>query len=737
MKFESKRISKDLIVVGAGMPGICAAIQAARLGLKVALINDRGYLGGNSSAEIRVSVDGADGCQDLNLYARESGIIEEIRLENLHRNIQGNSYIWDTVLMDFVGREENIELFLNTNIDCCVVDNTNKIEYVSGSQLGSETRFDFYGQNFLDDTGNGTVGYLVGAEFKMGRESGSEYGERIAPKAGDDYVIPSTLAFFAKDTGKPVRYIAPDFAIDLTKADVLSFRQIPKKEFYSFKWYYELGGQLHQTRDSEKIIQMHRELVYGIWDYIKNSGEYPSENYDLEYVACIPGKRESRRLVGDYILREQDITEQRDFEDCVGHGGWSIDLHAIEGFFSKEIINKHYFLKGIYQIPYRAGYSKNIINLFMAGRCMSTTHVAFGSTRVMATLSTLGQALGAAAFLCKKYGVTPRGVYEKHIKELQQLLLKLDQYIVGCRSEDIYDKARKAEITASSARKCEIVENHYSMVLNNNIGMIVPIKNKVDYVSILVKVNENTELDYSVYLPGKKESYNPQHKLMDGSVELSTSEDFCWVKLPINVEVDEHHIFIEFNANKKVEFAMANLKFPGIVCMEKAKNYGETIVDIDTLEMKEYLWRKTDGLPCFIMTPEQQIYGPENINNGYTRPYGLPNIWLSEDKIENEYVIISLKEKALISEVIIYFDSDFNQRIDHWRRSYDVIPEIVKDYDVYYKKDNDYIKLQEIRGNYQRVNRIGFKQIETDEIKLIFKAANGASRVGIYEIRVY
>lgn len=737
MEFERKTISKDLIVVGAGMPGICAAIQAARLGITVALINDRGYLGGNSSAEIRVSIDGADGGQDLNFFARESGIIEEIRLENLHRNVQGNIFIWDTVLMDFVGREENIELFLNTNIDSSVVNEAKEIEYVSGSQLGSEIRFDFYGQNFVDDTGNGTVGYLAGAEFNMGREAGSEFGERIAPEVGDKNVIPSTLTFYSKNVGKPVKYIAPDFAVDLTKTDILSYRQIPKKDFDSFKWYYELGGQLHQTKDSEKIIQMHRELVYGIWDYIKNSGEYPSENYDLEYVSCIPGKREARRLVGDHILIEQDITEQRDFEDSVGHGGWSIDLHAIEGFFSKEIINKHFFLKGIYQIPYRAGYSKNINNLFIAGRCMSTSHVAFGSTRVMATLSTLGQAIGAAAFLCKKYGTTPRGVYEKHIKELQQLLLKLDQYVVGCKSEDIADKARNAEITVSSARKCEVAENNYGMIINSNIGMIMPIKNKIDYISVLLKAKENTKLNYIVYVPGKKENYNPQEKLMEGSIEISSSNDYRWVKLPISVQENEHHLFIEFNANEEVELSIGKVKLPGVVCMEKAKNTGQTIVDIDTLEMREHIWRKIDGLPCFKLIPEQQVYGPENINNGYARPYGLPNIWLSEDKIEGEYVVITLKEKTTINEIILYFDSDLNQRIDHWKRFNDVMPEIVKDYNIYFKNGNDYIKIQEVSGNYQRVNRIKLEEIETDEIKIIFKATNGGPRVGVYEIRVY
>jgi len=405
--FEKKHIYKDLVVVGAGMSGIVAAIQAARLGLNVALVNERGYLGGNASAEIRIGIGGADGSES-NFYSREGGIIEEIRLKNLYRNPQGNPYIWDTVLRDFVYNEKNIELFLETNIDKVKMGKKNEIEWVSGSQQDSEIRFYFHAPYFLDDTGDGTVGYLSGADYRTGREGKEEFGERIAPDEPDDYVIPSTLTFLAKDVGKPVKYIPPDFALDLTKTDVLKHRSIPKSSFHHFKWYYELGGKMDQVRDIREIIRRHMSLVYGIWDYIKNSGKYDSKNYDLEYVACIPGKRESRRLMGDYILIEKDVVEQKEFDDVVGHGGWPIDLHAIEGFFDTAPTTRFIFLKGIYQIPYRTGYSRNVSNLFFAGRCMSTSHVVFGTTRVIGTLCTLGQAVGAAAYLCKKYQLTPR-----------------------------------------------------------------------------------------------------------------------------------------------------------------------------------------------------------------------------------------------------------------------------------------------------------------------------------------
>lgn len=737
MEFKRYKVKKDLIIVGAGMPGICAAIQAARLGLTVALINNRGYLGGNSSAEIGVSVDGADGCHEFNCYSREAGIVDELRLENLYRNPQRNRYVWDAVLIDAIRKEPNIEVFLNTNIDQVEMEDEKRIKFVSGSQLGSEKRFEFYGLCFLDDTGDGTVGYLAGADYRMGRESKDEFGERIAPDKADDCVIPSTLTFYAKDMGKPVRYIRPDFAIDLTKTDVLKYRTIPKGEFYRFHWYYEVTGSINQIENSEKIIQMHRELVYGIWDYIKNSGEYDADNYDLEYVAPVPGKRESRRLMGDYILKESDIVEQRDFEDTVGHGGWSIDLHAIEGFFSKDLVNQHIFLKGIYQIPYRTGYSRNIENLFMAGRCMSTTHVAFGSTRVMATLSTLGQALGAAAYLCKKYNTIPRGVYENHRKELQQILLKWDQYIVGCRNVDPADMAREAEIEVSSVQECELTCVEFAKSLENRLGLIIPADGFINNLYIKVRAIKDALFHYALYLPVKKENYNPENKIAEGTVEVKASQDWKWVAIPINKEVDKNKIFIELDEKPELEIGMTGKKLTGVVCFERVKNQAPTIVDIDTLKMKEYIWRNLKGTICFKVEPEQKVYGGENIINGYARPYGLPNIWFSKEGAEGQHVKLTWHEKKCIKEIILYFDSDLNFRIGFRPTLENVIPEIVKDYDIYCKTEAGYIKIKEIRNNHQRMNRILIDPIETNEIKIEFHATNGCPRVGLYEVRIY
>ncbi|MCK9478573.1 MAG: FAD-dependent oxidoreductase [Firmicutes bacterium] len=738
MEFKSYDIEKDLVIVGGGMPGICAAIQAARLGLTVALINNRGYLGGNASAEIFVTVNGATGSQEFNLFARESGIVEEILLENLYRNRQGNRYIWDTVLLDFVGREPNIELFHNTNIDKAEMADGSAIKYVSGVQSTTEKRFNIYGKYFLDDTGDGTLGYLSGAEFRKGREASSEFDEKIAPEKADKYVLPSTLCFYAKDVGEPVEYIPPDFALDIAGTDILEYREIPQEKFYSYKWFYEIGGELDQISDNEEIIQRHRALVYGVWDYIKNTGKYDAENYDLEYVSSIPGKRESRRLVGDYILKESDIKEQKDFEDTVGYGGWSIDLHAVEGFFSKEPINSHIVLKGIYQIPYRTGYSKNVGNLFMSGRCMSTTHVAFGSTRVISTLSILAQANAVAAYLCKKHDTTPRGIYDGHLQELQSLLMKNDGYVVGRKYSNENDLAQQAKINVSSVRQCRLTEMGSSAVLEKNLAFIVPVKEYIKNIQLLVKSNSNEKLNYTIYQPKKKENYCPEMKISEGSIEVEPSSKFNWVTLPIEKSVNQDKLFIEIEANKQLEIAFSDDVLPGFGCMIKNKGQSPRSIDIDTLQPKEFLYCNIANVPCFKMFPEQEIFGADNLTNGYLRPYGLPNIWISDAKVDGEHITVQFDSAKSISEIVLTFDSNLNYRIFNIRsHDFNTLPQIVKDYTVYYRNGTDYAILYQVTGNFQRVSGKKFDKIETQELKIVFHATNGASNVGVYGISIY
>ena len=731
-------IEKDVVIIGGGIPGIVHAIQSARLGMKVALINDRGYLGGNGSAEIGVCVSGATGTQEFNFFARETGVLEELLLENLHRNPDGNRYIWDGVLTEAVLSEENIELFANTYVDSVETDG-NKIISVSGSQNTTEKRFVFKAPVFADNTGDGTVAYLAGANYRYGRESKEEFGERIAPDKADNHVLPSTLAFFAKDMGHKVAYTPPKFALDLSKTDVLKYRIIPKKDFAHSMWFYEIDGDIDQINEAEKIIQDHRELVYGIWDHIKNSGEYDADNYDLEYVSPIMGKRESRRIMGDHILTESDIVEQRDFEDTVGHGGWSIDLHAIRGFYATEPINRHIIIKGIYQIPYRCGYSENIDNLFVEGRCMSTSHVAFGTTRVMATLATVGQANAVASYLCKKYDTTPRGVYKNHLEELQQTLLKYDQYIVGKEYNDDKNLAKDAKVTVSSVKGLKITEQDGKIQLNKDLSISIPVKKKMESIKVLLNVKEDTVLKYKISSPVKGESYNPEILLCEKEISLKKTDGFTWITLPLNVEIEKgRNLFFELTTNENIWCATSEKGLPGVVCSYHEYIDSVVIIDIDTLDKKKDQWYRLHKNICFEAGTDEEIYSGENLINGYARPYGGANIWASK-QIEGEYFTLKLSEKKILNEMVLIFDSDLDE-LCHSTNDGGMkkAQGLVKDYDVLCKnKNGEFVNVMEVRDNYQRVNTLDLEGVETDEVKVVFHETYGQDFVGVYSARLY
>ena len=738
MKNKEILIDADLVIAGAGLPGICTAIQSARMGLKTSLVNNRPYFGGNASAEIMIMIAGASGMQEFNYNARETGIIEELFLENLYKNPEKNRYIWDSIVLDKLMEEENLMLFPNTCIDSVEMTEKGHIGFLSGLQTTTEKRFIFRAPVFVDDTGDGVVGYLAGADYRYGREASAEFGEKFAPDEADEGVLPSTMVFFAHDKGRPVSYQPPRFAKDFTKTEVLEHRVIPPDSFHQFQWFYELDGNLNQMENYEDILQHHRELIYGVWDYVKNSGKYNAENYEFCFVSPIAGKRESRRLMGDYILKEKDVIEQTDFDDTIGHGGWSIDLHALDGFYSDEIINRHIYLKGVYQLPYRCCYSKDIDNLFIEGRCMSLSHVALGSARTMATLSTAGQANAVAAYLCKKYAVSPKEIGEKYIEELQQLLLKADQYIVGKKYSDIENFAENAIISASSVKGLSNRQKDKSICLKNSMSLSIPLRGNVQNICLYGKSSLDTVLSYRIYSADKPENYNPVNELICGKVPVLSSDDIGEIVLPIHFEFLPGHYFIELEENEAVELMMSNYSFTGAVTSMKLINHDCTHIDCVSGLKKEYEWKVQESCLCFQVDCEEKVFDVENLNNGFSRPYQMSNIWHSDGK-ENQWVKLQWEEKQKISKIILYFDSNLNRFCRSADKdSVDLFYRMVKEYTIYYRDMEGNKKvLYSVTNNFQRINELNFSTIETDEIIVEFKETHGQKFFSMYEIRCY
>lgn len=452
-----------LVVVGGGLSGLCAAIAAARHGVRTALVQNRPMPGGNASSEIRMHACGAAGLFNARRDARETGIVEEIHLENRYRNPLHCFPVFDSVLWEKAKAEKNLDLFLNTHI--YDVDAYNgHIASVSGVQLTTEKQFRFIAPLFIDATGDGFVAANAGAEIMHGIEARSACNEPMAPEEANDNTMGNSLLFVAKDMGHPVPFVAPGFARKFTEDD-LAMRD--HHDIRSGYWWVELGGERDTIGDFEEIRDELLPIVYGIWDHIKNVGDHGAENYALTWVQALPGKRESRRVRGEYLLNANDLMNAVHFEDTVAYGGWPIDVHPPRGITgSTEVDANHFYkLESVYEIPYRCLVPLHVDNLLVAGRAFSLTHAAFASARVMGTTSVVGQAAGTAAYLCDKYGLTPHGLTDaRYISELQQTLLRDDCYLpnVAYRAEG--DLALSAKLSATSGDPSALTDGYLRAV---------------------------------------------------------------------------------------------------------------------------------------------------------------------------------------------------------------------------------------------------------------------------------
>ncbi|WP_020526120.1 FAD-dependent oxidoreductase [Flexithrix dorotheae] len=407
----------DLVVIGGGMAGTCAAISASRLGLKVALIQNRPVLGGNNSSEVRVHLMGRI---DQNHYTKLGRIVRELdNGDPGNGNPEAKEY-GDMRKLEVVKAEKNLSLFLNTHA-CAVEKEGNNIVAVIGRDIATNQEFRFEGKTFADCTGDGTIGYLAGADFRMGRESKAETGESYAPENADDFTL-GTSNLWASLERDTVSHF-PEVPWALQFSDEYHIDE-PKSD-----WQWETGfGNFNTITEAEQIRDHNFRAIYGNWSYLKKNKPEKYAKRELAWMAYIGGKRESRRILGDHILTQMDIEEGKMYPDGCVTATWTIDLHFPNKENSKYFNGEEFFAstKHIrvkpYTIPYRCLYSRNIGNLFMAGRDISTTHVAFGSTRVMKTCGMMGEAVGYAAYICKKYNVNPRGVYKNHLDEFIKII---------------------------------------------------------------------------------------------------------------------------------------------------------------------------------------------------------------------------------------------------------------------------------------------------------------------------
>lgn len=449
----------DVCIVGGGMSGLCAAIAAARHGARVILMHDRPVFGGNASSECRVHICGADRHNHFK-NMRETGILEEIRLENLYRNPNRNFSIWDSVLYEMALAEPNLTTLLNCS--CLVAGMAGKtIRSVTGWQLTTQTFHRIEASIFADCSGDAILAPLTGADYRMGREARHEYDESIAPAGADDRTMGMSCLFQSReyDTAQP--FEPPSWAHRYANCHELPYGPRGHRWWQMGYWWVELGGEHHSIHDTETLRDELLKITYGVWDHVKNRcpNREEARNWALEWIQFLPAKRESRRYVGEHVLTQNDIAAQRFFRDTVAYGGWSMDDHHPAGFEAVKIgapATIFHPAPSPYGISYRCLYSRNVTNLMFAGRNASCSHVAMSSTRVMGTGCSMGQALGVAAALAVARGVSPAGM-KGHIEEVQQALIRDDAYLPGLKQ--IFAKPLDGAVLTASQGDPEPVRN--------------------------------------------------------------------------------------------------------------------------------------------------------------------------------------------------------------------------------------------------------------------------------------
>lgn len=739
---KAVRLDADLVIVGGGLAGTCAAITAARSGIKVVLVQDRPVLGGNASSEVRLWGLGATShMNNNNRWAREGGVIDEILVENMYRNKEGNTLIFDTILLEKVIEESNITLLLNTSAYDVTKSDGDTIESVTAFCSQNSTTYQLYAPLFCDASGDGIVAFQAGAAFRMGAESAEEFSEKFAPTEEYGYLLGHSIYFYTKDVGKPVKFVPPSYAID-------DIEQIPRYRSFNTAtdgcrlWWIEYGGRLDTVHETETIKWQLWKVVYGVWNYIKNSGKFPdAENLTLEWVGQIPGKRESRRFEGDYMMIQQDIIEQRHHYDAISFGGWSIDLHPADGVFSERPGCDQWHAKGVYQVPYRTQYSKNIKNLFIAGRIMSASHVAFGSTRVMLTLASAAQSVGVAAALCVARNLLPRDIAdEDNIKLLQRDLQRVGQYIPQFKLEDNENLVTQATVSASSNFCLDSLPDDGPKLQDfPSYAQMIPVQaGKMPKVSITVDIAEATQLEVELRTSSKVFNQSPDVTLKTCVFDLDAGDNQT-VTINFDTSIDEaRYIFICVIRNPHVTLHLSNQRVTGLLAVnQRREQYPPTDIGVEIFEFWTPPRRPAGHNIAMTFNPPINGFDPSNVINGTSRPVSSANAWVADVSDETPTLDIQWAVPQAINKMTLMFDTDWDHAMETSLLGHpeDVMPFTVKHYRI---KDSHGDVIVEIDDNHQTVNHLTFDEtVETDQLQIEVVSSHGAIPASIFSVQCY
>ncbi|MCC6682953.1 MAG: FAD-dependent oxidoreductase [Phycisphaeraceae bacterium] len=734
MKDQIDNYHYDVVVIGGGMAGVCAALASARQGARTGLLQDRPVLGGNSSAEIGVKIQGAD---ELGHYrfSRETGIINELfeRNVNFPNPLQSPS-IWSLVLWEACREQERLDVYLNTLVRNPTVEN-GRIVRVDCEQPTTERAFTVSSTIFIDCSGDGRVAAEAGAPFMMGREAKDQFGETLAEPVADGKRMGCTIYMRVRDMGQPIPFKPPPW-IHIFKTDddfPGGTRDAPHKlppllGTGGGYWWIEYGGELEPFADAETVRDELYRYALGVWDHIKNQGDHGADNLVLEHVGWVPGRRDSRRFIGDYIMTQEDAESCRVFPDAVAYGGWHIDLHNPKGVAAApDRYWKGHLLRGRHTIPFRCLYAKTINNLMFAGRNISTSHVAMGTTRVMATCAVMGQAVGSAAALCIENRCTPRQVGSKHIRSLQQRLLAQDCYIPGGKRD--VGLAAAAIATASSEATLVFPPRESWYAIPQKIAQSFIISgDQLDSVRVPLRNETNHPITVTLHLREglRIDDFNNQENLLSVEQELSPGEHDILFSLPKRTLTPDTVYWVCLEpASEGVSCGYSQQEPPAT----QAGKFEPQIFETDA-----WFMRRIRGAFAIRLTPPTHCFGPREVLTGVTRPESRSNVWISEASLPQS-LILTWDQPTSVSVVELVFDNNLDLTRLEWC-SGGSPTELVRDCAVYAQVSGQRRRLFALEDNTCRIVRRTFESVTTTAITVEVTKTWGSDQARIVEVRV-
>lgn len=783
----------DFVVCGGGLAGVCAAIAAARQGVRVGLLHDRTVLGGNSSSEVRVTPHGA---AQHHPYGRETGIIGELIIEERavnHAEIFENGWtnsVWDLVLLTAVMAEPTIDLHLNTKV--INAERTgSRITSVEALVLDSETRITATAPLFLDATGDGLVAHAAGCRFMTGSEGRDVFGEPEARPDTNNDTMGNSLMFKTEEVGPTPQWKPPFWAHELRdRSFFYDAGRIPNDPRGGF-WWVELGMPRHTIYDNRSIRTDLQRYILGIWDWMKNADPETREGCAtraLDWIGSVLGTRESRRVVGPTIVTEGDIQTRRPWPDEVAYGGWFLDLHTPGGLIaehSEENSATRYnpFTEkaargfvGPYGIPLSCLMAEDVENLFLAGRDISASHVALGTMRVMGTTALMGQAVGTAAarvLADAQPADRPNGASSApttrltpdQVHRVQQQLLRDGMWLPNTSTNDPADHAPRATITTSSQDAFTKVvpgqtgwaEDHDLLDLridreflartDTRMAQLLATDGTLEQVSICLTNHGATattaELairlcngihDYTVYprehaLAHHTATVAPGGSSTPGTGEPAAQQWITW-ELP--------------QVAREAITAAATPESPVYVRLELAPNpalqwhQGRTcypghpaLYEVALGKMRRLQHGVT--LACEVHPP-QRVYGPRSVVSGVTRPAAAPHQWRSDPATAlPAWCTLAWDAPVAVRQVELTFPGNLLRSYHAYHPFYRA-PETARDYRLLL----DGTVILEVTGNYQRrrVHTLD-RAIDAREVTIEITATNGDPAAGLYEVRVY